>query len=105
MEQYESYLVLFFPLTMNLTLLLNCLSCSIILHASMSLSLPPFFFSKLSFISDGIHAWSQVPICASTGGLVDTVKGGYTGFHMGAFSVEVCKSSYLPLGYVLSFVP
>lgn len=32
---------------------------------------------------------SQVPICASTGGLVDTVKEGYTGFHMGDFSVEV----------------
>ncbi|CAH9117012.1 unnamed protein product [Cuscuta europaea] len=27
-------------------------------------------------------------ICASTGGLVDTVKEGYTGFHMGAFNVD-----------------
>lgn len=33
----------------------------------------------------------QIPICASTGGLVDTVKEGYTGFHMGDFNVEVCK--------------
>ena len=31
----------------------------------------------------------QVPIVASTGGLVDTVKEGFTGFHMGAFNVEV----------------
>ncbi|KAG1355314.1 Granule-bound starch synthase 1, chloroplastic/amyloplastic [Cocos nucifera] len=29
-----------------------------------------------------------LPICASTGGLVDTVKEGVTGFHMGAFSVK-----------------
>lgn len=31
----------------------------------------------------------QVPIVSSTGGLVDTVKEGYTGFHAGAFNVEV----------------
>jgi glycogen synthase len=31
----------------------------------------------------------QVCIVSSTGGLVDTVKEGYTGFHMGAFNVEV----------------
>lgn len=30
-----------------------------------------------------------MPIVASTGGLVDTVKEGYTGFQMGAFNVEV----------------
>ncbi|THG06363.1 hypothetical protein TEA_016967 [Camellia sinensis var. sinensis] len=30
----------------------------------------------------------QVPIVASTGGLVDTVKEGYTGFQMGAFDVD-----------------
>ncbi|XP_072986292.1 granule-bound starch synthase 1b, chloroplastic/amyloplastic-like [Typha latifolia] len=29
-----------------------------------------------------------LPICVSTGGLVDTVKEGITGFHMGAFSVD-----------------
>ncbi|KAG9454537.1 hypothetical protein H6P81_007441 [Aristolochia fimbriata] len=32
-----------------------------------------------------------VPIVASTGGLVDTVKEGYTGFHIGAFNVD-CES-------------
>ena len=35
--------------------------------------------------------WMQVPIVASTGGLVDTVKEGYNGFQMGAFSVEVSR--------------
>ena len=30
-----------------------------------------------------------MPIVASTGGLVDTVKEGFTGFQMGAFNVEV----------------
>lgn len=38
----------------------------------------------------------QVPICSSTGGLVDTVKEGVTGFHMGSFNVEV-RSSVFPL--------
>lgn len=40
----------------------------------------------------------QIPICASTGGLVDTVKEGYTGFHMGAFNVEVCDHSLYMFG-------
>ncbi|KAG6688145.1 hypothetical protein I3842_11G109500 [Carya illinoinensis] len=37
-----------------------------------------------------LHAMRDgtVPICASTGGLVDTVKEGFTGFQMGAFNVE-----------------
>lgn len=30
-----------------------------------------------------------MPIVASTGGLVDTVKEGFTGFQMGSFNVEV----------------
>ncbi|KAK7344106.1 hypothetical protein VNO77_13376 [Canavalia gladiata] len=32
--------------------------------------------------------YGTVPIVSSTGGLVDTVKEGFTGFHMGAFSAE-----------------
>ncbi|KAK9145817.1 hypothetical protein Sjap_005720 [Stephania japonica] len=34
-------------------------------------------------------SYGTIPIVTSTGGLVDTVKEGYTGFHMGAFNV-VC---------------
>lgn len=36
-----------------------------------------------------IKCLKQVPIVSSTGGLVDTVKEGYTGFHAGPFDVEV----------------
>ncbi|KAF8655153.1 hypothetical protein HU200_061290 [Digitaria exilis] len=32
--------------------------------------------------------YGVIPICSSTGGLVDTVKEGFTGFHMGSFNVE-----------------
>ncbi|XP_021857321.2 granule-bound starch synthase 1, chloroplastic/amyloplastic [Spinacia oleracea] len=37
-----------------------------------------------------LHAmrYGTVPLVASTGGLVDTVKEGYTGFHMGRFSAN-----------------
>ncbi|CAH2035040.1 unnamed protein product [Thlaspi arvense] len=37
-----------------------------------------------------LHAmrYGTVPIVASTGGLVDTVKDGYTGFHIGRFNVK-----------------
>ncbi|KAL2902969.1 Granule-bound starch synthase 1 chloroplastic/amyloplastic [Bienertia sinuspersici] len=35
-----------------------------------------------------LKSFRQVPIVASTGGLVDTVKEGFTGFQMGAFNVE-----------------
>jgi len=38
-----------------------------------------------------------VPIVSSTGGLVDTVKEGYTGFHAGVFNVEVRRHGYFPL--------
>lgn len=34
-----------------------------------------------------------MPIVASTGGLVDTVKEGFTGFQMGSFNVDVSDLS------------
>ena len=41
----------------------------------------------------GGNGMLQVPIVASTGGLVDTVKEGFTGFHMGAaFNVDVSNN-------------
>lgn len=36
-----------------------------------------------------------MPIVSSTGGLVDTVKEGFTGFHAGAFNVEVSREIVL----------
>lgn len=33
----------------------------------------------------------QVPIVASTGGLFDTVREGFTGFQMGSFNVDVSE--------------
>lgn len=44
---------------------------------------------RLPLIISHIFYFNQVPIVASTGGLVDTVKEGFTGFQMGSFNVEV----------------
>ncbi|KAG5397701.1 hypothetical protein IGI04_019515 [Brassica rapa subsp. trilocularis] len=48
-----------------------------------------------------LHAmrYGTVPVVASTGGLVDTVKDGFTGFHIGRFNVKVAKA------YTLRFLP
>jgi granule-bound starch synthase len=42
-----------------------------------------------------LHAmqYGTVPVVASTGGLVDTVKEGSTGFHMGAFDPDKLNSA------------
>lgn len=41
------------------------------------------------------HTHEQVPNVASTGGLVNTVVEGFTGFQMGAFNVEVISRPFL----------
>lgn len=52
-----------------------------------------FYFEshELELTSQTLYSIVQVPIVASTGGLVDTVQEGFTGFQMGAFNVEVIQ--------------
>ncbi|XP_059662121.1 granule-bound starch synthase 1, chloroplastic/amyloplastic [Cornus florida] len=56
--------------------------------AASDFILLPSRFEPCGLIQLHAMRYGTVPIVASTGGLVDTVKDGYTGFQMGAFSVD-----------------
>jgi len=61
--------------------------------AGADFMLVPSRFEPCGLIQLHAMQYGTVPVVSSTGGLVDTVKEGVTGFHMGAFDLEALDAA------------